>query len=952
MTNIKLFIRFRDISKDVLEDLAAMFRYAFKRVVRSYRLFIALTIGVLLATTFFAATNVAADVISRDALNASVEEYIYDFAIDSPKSNWTISDIQDLESTVLDSDDGIVESTHSTQFTFDFNETGVNMTLAGIDMSSALTTGMQLISGRSSLGPNETYIVAGSTNESLFTLDQIIEVDIVVDNFPFPNTIIQRNFTVAGLVSLPSYSRDAIYQAPAFSFLDLIGGGGGGAMAFFGASTYNLMIADWDLSIVSILEEASEVPDHRRVGVRNIIHLQIDRSRFLDPYDIEASLARLNGLVSTISIPVSAYDGDIISNLQFPLTIFQFTSIFMNLAFISLSLPIFLLSYFTGTMVSDVGYNFRRREIGLLLTKGYQRHTIKRMFLVEGALIGGIAGGIAIFLGTWSAYFVLGIEGINIFSAVLSNIVAVILSIIVGMFLGLFSVWRPAGRASKLEILDALKQYIFVEDVSEYKKLLPTVSLVLGTYKLIVWLLGVDINGLFTSITIGNFVITLLIAVWVMIDSILNYIGPLLFLYGATRVFMKGSLRFQEAVVNAGRRFFGAFGNLATRNVKRNPARTASLVFIIALIVSYGIFATGSLYSQFDYTERTARYDVGADVRIQLNAGANMTEMLEEVLAYDEVEAATPEYHLDLRAGTNTIDTRGIRPDEWADVGYWEPEWFTSDFSEMLNNLGDDGIIISRDVAKTLNLEVGDEIPVDGPFGSGDFRLTIVGLIGYQSIIEVAIAGFTFTTGGDYVSIVSEAFLNESMLIHTSTANILVDTATGVNGTVIQEQFIHDLEDAYASYSVTSEIADYESSALRSGTTKIQYLAISFAIILALAGVALVVFLTLREKDAEIALLSVRGFSKWQLFKTLLAEIMVTVVFALLLGGLVGFAQNLGQAAQQNTNATGLIRYRVTLGGAAFTTNLILFGVILLAAIIPVWWSSRRPESKVDVLRA
>ncbi|MFX1605023.1 MAG: ABC transporter permease, partial [Promethearchaeota archaeon] len=606
----------------------------------------------------------------------------------------------------------------------------------------------------------------------------------------------------------------------------------------------------------------------------------------------------------------------------------------------------------SGTMVSDVGYNFRRREIGLLLTKGYQRTTIKRMFLVEGCLVGAIAGGIAIFLGTGAAYYVLGITDINIFTAVLSNIVAIILSIIVGMFLGLFSVWRPAGRASKLEILDALKQYIYVEDVSEYKKLLPTISLVLGSYKLIVWLLGIDISSLLSSITIGNFAISLLIVVWVAIDGFLNYIGPLLFLYGATRVFMKGSLRFQEAVVNAGRRFFGAFGTLATRNVKRNPARTASLVFIIALIVSYGIFATGSLYSQFDYNERIARYNVGADVRIQLDSGANMSALLEEVLSYDEVDAVTPEYHLDLRAGSNTIDTRGIRPDKWADVGYWEPEWFTSSFSEMLNNLGDDGIIISRDVAKTLKLEVGDEIYVAGPFGSGTYALTVVGLIGYQSIIEVAIAGFTFTTGGNYISIVSESFLNESMLIYTSTANILVETSPGVNGTALQEQFIRDIEEAYSTYSVTSEIADYQSSALRSGSTKIQYLAISFAIVLAMAGVALVVILTLREKDVEIVLLSVRGFGKWQLFKTLLAEVMVTVVFALFLGGLVGVAQNLGQAAQQNQNATGLIRYRVALGGAAFTTNMILIGVILLAAIIPVWWASRRPESKIDVLRA
>jgi len=930
-----------------------MFRYAFKRVARSYRLFIALTIGVLLATTFFASTNVAADVLSRDALDASVEEYLYDFSVHSTSSNWTVSEFEDLEDS-LSEIDGILDATHSSQLIFDFNNTGVNMTLVGLDMSSDLTSGFQLISGRSNLGPNETYIVSGSANESLFTLDQIIEIEIVVSKGFLPPTIIHRNITVAGLVYLPDYTRDSIFQEESGGFFSLIMGGGGraGALGFFGDTSYNLMLADWDLLVDSILQEASEVDDHTRVSVRNLIHLQIDRQAYLDPYDIDASLSRLSGLEGIISERANPYDGDVISNLQLPLTFYQFTQLAMNLQFISLSLPIFMLAFFTGTMVSDVGYNFRRREIGLLLTKGYQRHTIKRMFLVEGALVGGIAGAFSVFLGTGAAYFVLGITDINVLTGVFTNIVAVILSIMVGMFLGLFSVWRPAGRASKLEILDALKQYIYVEDVSEYKRLLPLVSLVLGTYKLIVWLLGIDMGGLLGSINFGNFAIALVFVAWLAIDGVLNYIGPLLFLYGATRVFMKGSLRFQEAVVNAGQRFFGAFGTLATRNVKRNPARTASLVFIIALIVSYGIFATGSLYSQYDYMERTARYDVGADVRIQLDAGANMTEMLDTVEAYENVEAVTPEYRLNLRAGTNTIETRGVRPNEWADVGFWESNWFSGDLSEMLDALGEDGIIISRDIARSLELNVGDEINVDGPFGSGTFALTIVGLIGYQSVIEVAIAGFSFSLGGDYISIVSETFLNDSMLIHSSTANVLVDTAPDVDGTILQEQFILDLEEAYTSYSVTSEVADYQSSSLRSGTTRIQWLAISFAIILAMVGTGLVVLLTLREKDAEIALLSVRGFSKWQLFKTLLAEVMVTVLFSLMLGVLVGFAQNLGQAAQLNQNATGLIRYQVTLGGAAFNTNLILVGVVFLAAMIPVWWASRRAESKVDVLRA
>lgn len=941
-----------NLIRRALEETAAMFRYALKRVVRSYRLFIALTIGVFLATTFFTSTNVAADILSRDALDASVEGIPYDFSVDSKRSNWTLDDFGNLESN-LESLEGVSTTTRSSSITFLTNGTNANFTLSGVELDSEFLAGMQLISGRSPLGPNETYVVSGSRNESLFSLDQVVEVNVTVSRGILPPYIIERNLTIAGLVSLPDDLRRAILPNPLGGLFGLIASmGGGGAIGFTLDTSFNYMIADWNMVFESILNEAEAVDPHMNVDIRNIVHLQIDRAQYLDPYDVATSLTRIQNLGEVISTRTSVYDANVISNLQFPLMFYQFTQLGMSAQFLSLSLPIFLLAYFVGTMVSDVGYNFRRREIGLLLTKGYQRHTIRRMFLVEGVLVGGLAGGVSIFVGTWAAYYVLGVTNVDIISGVLINIISVILSIILGMFLGLFSVWRPAGRASKLEILDALKQYIFVEETSEYKRLLPTVSLILGTYKMIVWILGIDVSAFFTTIPTGNFVIVIAIGAWLVVDQILNSIGPLLFLYGATRVFMRGSLRFQEAVVNAGRRFFGAFGNLATRNVKRNPSRTASLVFIIALIVSYGIFATGSLYSQYDYTERTAQYDVGADVRLQLNPGSNVTEILSTVQSYAFVLGATPEYYLDLRVGDVSIETRGVRPSEWLDIGYWESQWAIDDFREMISNLDDDEIILSRDVAQHLELEVGDSIFVAGPFGFGTSELTIAGLIGYQTAVEFIFGGVTFATGGEYLSYVSEGFLNDSLLLLTSTANILVDTSEGINGTILQEQLATDISEVSASYSVTSEIADYNNSALRSGTIRIQWMAITFAILLAIVGTGLVVILTLREKDAEIALLSVRGFSKLQLFKTLLAEVLVTIVFALLMGLFVGYVENLGQVSQLNQNQSGLIRYQIFLGGAAGNTILILLGVVLLAAIIPVWWASRRAETKVILLRS
>ena len=67
------------------------------------------------------------------------------------------------------------------------------MTLAGIEMSSDFAGGIQVVQGNPSLGPNETYVVRGSRNESLFSLGQVIDVPIQVSRFPLSPVTIHRN---------------------------------------------------------------------------------------------------------------------------------------------------------------------------------------------------------------------------------------------------------------------------------------------------------------------------------------------------------------------------------------------------------------------------------------------------------------------------------------------------------------------------------------------------------------------------------------------------------------------------------------------------------------------------------------------------------------------------------------------------------------------------------------
>ena len=81
---------------------------------------------------------------------------------------------------------------------------------------------------------------------------------------------------------------------------------------------------------------------------------------------------------------------------------------------------------------------------------------------------------------------------------------------------------------------------------------------------------------------------------------------------------------------------------------------------------------------------------------------------------------------------------------------------------------------------------------------------------------------------------------------------------------------------------------------------------VAVAVVLAIVGTALVVGLTLQEKEYETTLLRVRGFTRSQVLKVLLAEIMVMILFSLILGVGTGFIQLFGDLANQSQNLSNL----------------------------------------------
>ena len=465
-----------------------------------------------------------------------------------------------------------------------------------------------------------------------------------------------------------------------------------------------------------------------------IFLVSVNRDSLISPWDSQTSANNLRTVADNIQNTILAnFEAHVTvqDNLESALQVYQYTFPGLLFMFIIISLPVFFVAWYMGSTVSDVSFNLRRREIGLLSTKGLSSGQIQRMFFSEALLIGLFGGLIGVVGGLLLNQIFTGFNLETLFNPQVLNPYTIVSTVAFGMILAFLSVFFSARRASKLPTVDALREYMPVDADKPYRKRLPWLAFILGTYKIIVFILGINLPQLLsrTSFGGGNFILTLLLVPFVFLDQGLNYFGPLLFFWGLTKLLIQNSLKFQQLTVRTSG-FMGDLGALAAKNVRRNPARSAAIAFLIALIIGYGFQVTGQLASEQDYAIRQIQNRVGADVTVSVVNATQAQTILDNIVAnVSDIQNATMECTLTQQFAGTQIKT--IDPDSWLATAYYEPEWFGGvSVGEAFNQLRMDNmtIILERRVAKSLNLNLGDEIGIDFP--SGPRKLRIVGFYG------------------------------------------------------------------------------------------------------------------------------------------------------------------------------------------------------------------------------
>jgi len=928
-------------------------------------------LGVVLASTFFAGVNVGADTAAKQALDQQLSQVPVDIVVGSgwfevdpspvKTSGWSSANATEIADLISNSG---IESITSTEVISRgrsmiqiprVNKT-TDFTVVGISEDSCIYEELTVADGSFPLGANETYVWADSPSAGDLKRGDVIAANfsvLVFDGSRKPPEVggVSVNLTVAGfvelsnkasLIALGQYYYYYYYPSP------------------FGSQEYvffdNLLITDWDKTFASLLDSiyAKAIP-YSPVDTQILVFL--DRGAIIGPWDIATSVSKVRTITSQINNEILGYGAYAQNHLENVLNSLQYYSQTMRLQFLIFGLPVFFMAWYMATTVSDMSFNLRRREIGLLLTKGFSRGQLLRMFLSEAALIGLVGGLIGVGLSLLLSPFFISVGGGQWFSgAPVVGLDTVVLAMVFSVVVTFLSVYRPARRASQLHAVDALKEHRYVEEVKPHKQRWPWVAFILGAYKIAMWLLGINLATLMMGRPpLANIIVTILLGIWIFIDVyILNYIGPILFFWGLTKLLIRGSLKFQELTVRVAK-FLGDLGSLATRNVQRNPARAASIAFLIALIIGYSFGTTGIYASERDFTIRQIKFNVGADISVSLTTLVNSSQTIDQIENLTGVSSTALEYSFEGESTLRRMGLIAVDPEKWLEIAYYERELFTGDsvetaFHKMTTD--NNTIILEREIAVPLELQVGDTIFVT--IGSLSRALKVVGFFGLEPGEGARILdGPSYTSSVIYSShsYVPEGLYYEANDSISATGRILVKLMPGADDTAVADQIRElEIDNISAVYSVAEELQEWQSNVLLSGPVNVQFLGVVFAVVAASIGTTLVTLVSLKERSREVSIMSVRGLSFKQLVTMLLTENLAIVVFSMLLGTVVGLIIVHGNVAAMNATpySVSILSHRMVFPIDTVLTLFACFVLVFASTIIPVISMSRRYVSRLE----
>ena len=565
-----------------------------------------------------------------------------------------------------------------------------------------------------------------------------------------------------------------------------------------------------------------------------------------------------------------------------------------------LTVPILILSLFLFTTMLSQSMDSRRRELGLLRSKGYTTKDVNVLLLQEGLFLGALAGGISLVTGLFSGLIVLDLISSANVSLVSIQVTwfTVVFSIVAGIVFALIPTIRATRRFSKMNLATALEKH----DTSERKnnkkvKRLATIFLLFqGALTFIVLFINPDetlnIPGLPSTI-------------WSIIYPVFagfTVLAPFTFTYAIAKIIAHFLLRKGNKVfTRLTKPFLKRSSFLLSTTLKQNTRRSTRLIYIIAMVLTFQIIVITVAESQQQFEYNLIYGNVGADLKVNANTlsyfpdvvnttssepmplNLSLKENIEAqfgsmVSHATEVVTVRPQQYYyfspaikprQLIPSFKTFTVHLVNPMEYLNSSYITSNSFNQqDPQTMLEKISTNvnACLMDKAYAAENEYNIGDTIIVDFYNGSVEYP-TAFNIRGFYNYLPGLYDPDTWSILANFDHVNEQVLGNLTGSVYNFEFRVFVQAKAGVNTYLLENNIRTNFTDEVSFiYNLAEEFEQYENpSASSFGVVSIIGLfniETTFQLLLGLIGVAILFYMVLMEERREMCLLRVKGMSK------------------------------------------------------------------------------------------
>jgi putative ABC transport system permease protein len=690
-----------------------------------------------------------------------------------------------------------------------------------------------------------------------------------------------------------------------------------------------------------------------------LYYIWIDRDSVVRLGDLSGSVDRLQFIERQLN--KKGYAGGFTvqeSELLYPIMDVAPNLEMLKLLFLALSAPVMGLGVYLSIVGVDLGVTERRREFGILKSRGASNRQIRSSLLIEAVLLGAFAGVLGLLIGFGVSRPLMGSastlfadsESQSFGTDFVISTWTVVLSILLGMGLMLLSSYRPYKRASKAEVSETLHFYTTSATQVQYKLRWDIVFLVLSGLSIFSVWLGLDAVS---NVETTSWMVQMILIAIVIVGIVVFPLMPLFLTLGIIRPLTRGTKKLYSKFTLIVKPWTKDLHYLVDRNIVRNPRRASNLCVIISLALAFGIFISVTMESNLAFEKDSIRAEIGADIKVEGSRYNNFgtvdtdssgldairsIEGINSVAFYTEFSTYATVYSYGyLNAGISLID-----PDDYAKTVRPGDFYFTDGGSEMLDELNTNGTALLENYwNEQFDLLVGDIIQVRIQWGYYDGN----NYTSYEEDVPVLVAGFVKKLPGItnwnnmvYMDKASMSFINEENLTRLyAETSALIDVGKDVDQDVIGDQSVEIFEDAgfSASYKTKAgELARLNEDPFYGALSDFLYMEYLFSGTIMTAGVGLLIFVAVADREKELASIMARGSTGGQIRKILMGESITLMALGLVVGISVGLLSSYLFNTLLTTGMYGEVERRMVFSWVSGIVVVASVAALLIASLI------------------